>query len=237
MKAIGFLKPVRVEWLNITVEELIKGKEKNEIRDVLKRIVSNYYKSEDTIRKILAILMSTWVNAPEKNMCLRDRGVDLFKIANPDEKIALHFGMLMVTYPIFNDVVFIIGKAFYLENRFKLEYLKKRIFEKWGERETLRFSIDKIIKTLKDWELIVSKNSGVYEPGTKVTITNKDIKAFLIACYLKANGRSYIDIDEIENLYSFFPFNISVNLNELMNVDSLNVNKIDSVITVAVNKL
>lgn len=223
--------------MNIIVEEFIKGKEKNEIRDVLKRIVLNYYKSEDIIRKILIILMNIWVNAVEKNMCLRDRGVDLFKIVNLDEKIVLYFGMLMVIYLIFNDVVFIIGKVFYFENKFKLEYLKKRIFEKWGEREILRFLIDRIIKIFKDWGLIVSKNFGVYELRIKVIIINKDIKVFLIVCYLKVNERSYIDINEIENLYFFFLFNISVNLNELMNVDGLNVNKIDFVIMVVVNRL
>ncbi|CCJ33849.1 hypothetical protein [Caloramator australicus] len=235
MKLVGFLKPVKLEWLNLTVEELKKGNDSENIRQFLKDYISNFYQSKDTIRKAAAILMNAWVDVEYKN--IRDFALDLYDNVKEEEKIALHYGLMMIAFPIFNDIVSLIGKALYLDERFKLENIKNKIYEKWGERQTLKYSIDRIIMSLKEWGLIENEKIGIYKSGKKIIIENAQVKAFLIACYLIAQNRDYIDIVEAENLYSFFPFLYNLNLTELNNIDILSKNNIGSNIVIGVKDL
>lgn len=235
MKTVGFLKPVKADWLNLTVKELKEGKDKEEIRKSLKEYISNFYESKDTVRKAAAVLMNTWVDIDDENKNLRDLALSLFDNADEDEKIALHYGLMIAAFPIFYDVVFLIGKILYIDENFKIDYIKKRIYEKWGERQTVRYSIDRIIMSLKEWGLIENEKIGVYKIGKKIYINNDEIKAFLISSYLKVSERSYVDINEINNIYSLFPFVLDMNLSDIKKNNILSINNIGSSIVIGIS--
>lgn len=153
---------------------------------------------------------------------------------NAEEKIALHYGLMMLSFPIFNDIIYLIGKSLYLDEKFKLENIRRKIFEKWGERQTILYSINNIIFSLKEWGLIISEGKGLYTSGREIYISDSSIKCFLILCYLKASNRSYLDFAEIDKLYSLFPFEFDLNLNEITSSKMLNINRIGTYIVVGV---
>jgi hypothetical protein len=232
MKFVGFLKQVKLEWLNLTAEELKKGNDRKTIRQFLKDYIGNFYQSKTTIKKVAAILMNTWVDVEYKN--IRDFALALYDNVKEEEKIALHYGLMMIAFPIFNDTVSLIGKALYLNDRFKLKNIRNKICEKWGERQTIKYSFNRIIMSLKEWGLIENEKVGIYKSGRKIIIENAQVKAFLLACYLIAQNRDYIDLVEAENLYLFFPFSYSLNLTELSNQNVLSKNNIGSSIVIGV---
>lgn len=232
MKFVGFLKQVKLEWLNLTAEELKKGNDRKTIRRFLKDYISNFYQSQNTVKKVVAILMRTWVDVKYKN--IRDFALALYDNVKEEEKIALHYGLMMIAFPIFNDTVSLIGKALYLNDRFKLKNIRNKICENWGERQTIKYSFNRIIMSLKEWGLIENEKVGIYESGRKIIIENPRVKAFLLACYLIAQNRDYIDLVEAENLYLFFPFSYSLNLTELSNQNVLTKNNIGSSIVIGV---
>lgn len=235
MKFVGFLKPVKLEWLNMTADELKKGNlSSKEIKKLLKEHVSNFYKSPVTIRKSVSVLLKTWVDVDERTKFVRDFALDLYERANAEEKIALHYGLMMLSFPIFNDIIYLIGKSLYLDEKFKLENIRRKIFEKWGERQTILYSINNIIFSLKEWGLIISEGKGLYTSGKKIYISTSSIKCFLILCYLKASNRSYLDFAEIDKLYSLFPFAFDLNLNEITSSKMLSINRIGTNIVVGV---
>lgn len=140
----------------------------------------------------------------------------------------------MISFPIFNDIINLIGKSLYLDEKFKLENIRRKIFEKWGERQTILYSINNIIFSLKEWGLIISEGKGLYTSGKKVYISDRSIKCFLILCYLKASNRNYLDFAEIDNLYSLFPLEFDLNLNEITLSKMLSINRIGTNIVVGV---
>ncbi|KKC29840.1 VrlQ [Caldanaerobacter subterraneus KAk] len=233
MKFVGFLKPVKREWLDMTADELIRGNlTPKEIKEHLKNHVSNFYKSAVTTRKAVSVLLKTWVEVDEEKKFIRDLALALYERAKDEEKIALHFGLLILNFPIFNDIIYFIGKSLYLDEKFRLENIRKKIFEKWGERQTILYSINNILFSLKEWGLIINEKNGVYTTGRKINISDSSIKCFLILCYLKASNRSYLDFNEIGNLYSLFPFEFDLNLNEITSSRILSINKIGANIVI-----
>ncbi|HEY8361317.1 MAG TPA: hypothetical protein VIK77_00370 [Tissierellaceae bacterium] len=69
----------------------------------MKEYVSNFYKSTVTIRKSVSVLLKTWVDVDERTKFVRDFALDLYERANAEEKVALYYGLMMLSFPIFNE--------------------------------------------------------------------------------------------------------------------------------------
>ncbi|MCG0275622.1 MAG: hypothetical protein L5655_05565 [Thermosediminibacteraceae bacterium] len=47
--------------------------------------------------------MKTWVDVDERTKFVRDFALDLYERANAEEKVALYYGLMMLSFPIFNE--------------------------------------------------------------------------------------------------------------------------------------
>ena len=105
--------------------------------------------------------MTIWVKTHNEFTALKQQAL----VAYNDEKsnkLAIHWSMMLVAYPVFADVCALIGKLTNIQDTFTTSWLKEKLFEVWGERTTLLHSSDKILQTLKLIGAIENEKVGVY---------------------------------------------------------------------------
>jgi hypothetical protein len=179
-KIIGLSRSIRLEWLNKTVELVLEGKNETQIKDELNEYLSFEIKSPTVLRKTREILMNIWVRTPEELSTLKQQALEAYK-DEKSNKLALHWSMMLVAYPVFSDVCALIGKLTNIQDTFAASWLKEKLFEMWGERTTLFHSSDKILQTLKQIGAIENEKVGVYRIKKYPVTDVKTIQVLLLA--------------------------------------------------------
>jgi hypothetical protein len=197
-----------LEWLNKTVELLLEGKDVIQIKDELNEYLSFEIKSPTNLRKTREILMTIWVRTSDELSTLKQQALEAYK-DEKSNKLALHWSMMLVAYPVFSDVCALIGKLTNIQDTFATSWLKEKLFEMWGERTTLFHSSDKILQTLKQIGAIENEKVGVYRIKKYPVTDVKTIQVLLLAI-LHIRERAYYEIAELSSVPQAFPFEYNV---------------------------
>ena len=208
-KMVGLSRAIKIEWLNKVVDLVNEGMAPENIKEALNDYISFEIKSPDNIRKSRDILMNLWVYPfeNEKANLIRKQALDAIKNGN-DDKLAMHWCMLLLYYPVFVDVTGMIGKLSSMQDSFSLAWLKDKMFEEWGERATLFHSLDKIMQTLRQIGAVDSKN-GIYTVN-HYGIKDDGTKKVLLKTILALNMKAYYEPSELANVPQMFPFEYTV---------------------------
>lgn len=226
MKKVGFARRIKLEWLDKVVEFYKNEKDVKKIKDELDAFLVDQVKSKVNRGKSIDVLISSWVDVPEEFKYLRDKAVVLFDKVSEGEKKFIHWFMLISAFPLFSDISSVIGKLLSIQEEFKLDTVRQRIFEIWGERSTVKFSTDKIISSMVEWGVLSkAQKPGIYKKANTIEIKNKELKLLFLEVYLKSNKKSSISYAELSKLYIMFPFEVSFELGDFYDSPVLNVNK------------
>lgn len=221
-KMVGLSRPIKLEWLNKTVDLLMEGMDALQIKDELNEYLSFEIKSSINIRKTREILKAIWVNTPDELVSLKQNAFEAYKNKNED-RLAAHWCMLLVTYPVFSDVCSLIGKLTNIQDTFTTTWLKEKLYEVWGERETLLHSCDKILQTLKFMGVIENEKVGVYRIKKYKVESKKSIEVLLTAM-LHLKEKAYYEISELSCVPKLFPFVFDVSYEWLHNSEVFKLN-------------
>ena len=216
-RIVGLSRSIKSEWLNKTAELVLEGKGETQIKDELNEYLSFEIKSPIVLRKTREILMNVWVRIPNEFSILKQSALEAYK-DDKSNKLALHWSMMLVAYPIFSDVCALIGKLASIQDTFAASWLKEKLFEMWGERTTLFHSCDKILQTLKLIGAIENEKIGVYRIKKYPVTDVKTIQVLLLAI-LRLRERAYYEIAELSSIPQAFPFEYTVSLEWLNNSD------------------
>ena len=216
-KMIGLSRSIRLEWLNKTAELVLEGKDETQIKDELNEYLSFEIKSPTNLRKTREILTNIWVRTPDELSTLKQQALEAYK-DEKSNKLALHWSMMLVAYPVFCDVCALIGKLTNIQDTFTTSWLKEKLFEMWGERTTLLHSSGKILQTLKLIGAIKNEKVGVYRINKYPVTDAKTIQVLLLAI-LHLKERAYYEIAELSSVPQAFPFEYIVSLEWLYNSD------------------
>ena len=208
-KTVGFLCPLKLEWLDRVVDLVIEGMETENIREALNDYISLELKSPDNIRKTRESLMKLWVYpfADENVNIFRKQAIDAIKDGEKN-RIALHWCMLLICYPVFSDVAEMIGKIMNMQESFSLAWLKGKMAEHWGERATLLRSVEKVMQTMKQMGVLCSEK-GIYTIN-QTKIEDDFTKKVIIKTILALKIKAYYEPSELANIPQMFPFEYSI---------------------------
>lgn len=221
-KMVGLSRPIKLEWLNKTVDLILEGMDESQIKDELNEYLSFEIKSPTNLRKTREILMAIWVNTPDELVSLKQCAYEAYKNKNED-RLAAHWGMLLVTYPVFSDVCSLIGKLTNIQDTFTTAWLKDRLYEVWGERTTLLYSIDKILQTLKSMGAIETVKAGVFQIKKHEVALENSIEVLLRAMLL-LKKKAYYEVSELSCVPKLFPFVFDVSHEWLHNSEVFKLN-------------
>lgn len=222
-KMVGLSRPIKVEWLDKTVGLLLEGKDARQVKEELNEYLSFEITSPINLRKTREILLAIWVNTSDELVPLKQKALEAYKENKHGDGLAAHWCMLLVTYPVFSDVCSLIGKLASIQDTFTTAWLKDRLYEVWGERATLLYSIEKMLQTLRFIGVIETVKPGVFQVK-KYEVTSKKSIEILIMALLFLKESPYYEISELSCVPKLFPFDFEVSYEWLHNSEVFKLN-------------
>ncbi len=202
---IGLSKNIKLEWMNLAADQHLLGKSQTEAMPIIDNKIHESITCQANLRTIRAVLLNMWFKNEDwflENASEAARGMP------SDERIAIHWSLLLKRYPVFYDLCTVIGGLFEYRDEITLGQIRNRIFEKWGARDTLQSSLSKNIQMFKELNALVAvKPTGTYKCN-KMAVSDVNIMYLLCAATIQASGKEYMSWEEIIHHPALFAFNI-----------------------------
>src|SRR6266545_1787373 len=197
---IGFSQRVRLEWLEHTANYVLAGNEKSALNEALQELLREKISvGGQAIRgnreKIITILLKVWVTVPRELESLRLDGLDLIRRLPRTEHVAVHWGMVMASYPFWAGVA---------------AQVQRRVREQYGERETVSRAARRVLRSFLDWGVLSETTvKGVYSSGISQAIDDPQLLSWLIEATLRARANGSVPLKELIESPSLFPFRLN----------------------------
>lgn len=223
--AIGFDRRVRCEWLDSVANKQAAGAKLLELRQFGHRLLRSEYPGDDARGKTLTVIFHLWVNVPDRAVALRDGASKLLAELDPAERIALHWGLGLATYPFFRDVADATGRFLALQDSVSLAQLQRRLAERWGERSTVQRAAQRIVRSWIDWgALKETKQRGTYALDRRLEVTGV-LASWLVEAVLIGADTESQAVTKIRTAPQLFPFDMRISGHELRRAPRLVVHR------------
>lgn len=213
-RMVGLSRNLKMAWLNQAAELTFSDMTENEIKESLNKYLSFEIDSPINVRKTREILMCIWFYDHAHTKKLRPAARKLIR-KYPDYALELHWSMMLAAYPVFVHMCKLIGKMTEFQDEITLTRLKQKLFEEWGERTTLYHSVDKLVSTLKGFDVLICDKPGKYYIK-KHRIAEDEISSFMVYTMMHVDGSGYYSFQEINSSTYLFPFEYRVTKDMLL---------------------
>lgn len=212
---IALDREISLEMLEKTVNMHLAGNDRAAIKEYLNESLREKLPAiSDSVRgtrsKTITILMKIWVSVPSEMEEFRNSGIELLKILPKEKHIGIHWGMTMAIYPFWGIVAASVGRLLQLQENISSSQVQKRIKEKYGERETVFRSVQRLLRSFIDWGVLMEANEkGVYAQGKSVSLDHPKMIAWLFEAILNSRPEGKAPISELIHNMCLFPFHLS----------------------------
>jgi hypothetical protein len=214
-KVIGFNQKIKLNYLEFSAF-YIKNHNNNSLGEALEKYLAKEIKGQNRRKKAINILKKIW--SPQRG-ALRDEALEMIPELPAKERLAVYWGMLLLTYPFFYEVVKTVGNVLKLQSDFASSQIMRKIKAIFGERRPVEVAVSEVIGTLKDWRVIemVSKPKGLYVPSPKIQLISKQLSLWLMKIILQCSEAEMIPFSLLTNDPCLFPFAYEVSLYDMEN--------------------
>ncbi|MGD0627136.1 MAG: hypothetical protein ABSB32_20815 [Thermodesulfobacteriota bacterium] len=212
---IGFSQRIRLEWLEQTARLILAGNEQATINAGLQELLKDKVSIGGTAErgnreKIITILLKVWLTAPTELDGLRLDGLELLKQLSSQDRMTVHWGMVMAVYPFWASVASQVGRLLKLQDSAAAAHIQRRMREQYGERETVSRAARRVLRSYLDWGVLkATKMKGVYQQGLSLPLHDRKLIAWLIEASLYSRSNGSASTREIIEHPSLFPFQIA----------------------------
>jgi len=209
---VGLDRRVDLEWLDAVACRVAAGEPQQEVRKFAFKLLEGAVRgsANNSARgKTVTVLCHIWSTVPKSCVALRDRAAKLLLEAEHDQRISIHWAMMTATYGFFEAVAEHAGRLLSLQGSFTLVQLTRRISEDWGERSTLSRAVQRIVRSMVQWGVLVdAQQKGVYRAADRPRIVTSSGCELLLESLLVNKGGSSIPVEQAERHPGFFPFTL-----------------------------
>ena len=212
---IGFSQRIRLEWFEQTANLILAGNDKTAVNDSLQEMLKDKVSvGGQAVRgnreKAITILMKTWLTVPSGLEALRDEGLKILQGLPRKDRIALHWGMALATYPFWGAVAAHTGRLLRLQGTAVAAHVQRRVKEQYGERETASRAARRVLRSFIDWGVLnETQDKGVYAQGSQYSIQDPKLIAWLVEASLHARMNGSAAIKDLLDSPSIFPFRLA----------------------------
>lgn len=226
---IGLDRRIDLEWLDAAAGCAKASPTNAEMRTHLWNVLDGAVsgdKFNSARGKTVTVLNHIWGEVPEPATSLRARAAAHVEGSGPDERLALHWAMLVGTYPIFTDTAAAVGRLLMLQGSFTLAHLTRRLVGVWGERSTLQRAAQRIVRSMVQWGVLRDTNTrGMYEAVPRRTKLGPAVGLLLIEALLIDAEESAVALDQLRGHPAVFPFELDVNANHVRTASQFRVHR------------
>lgn len=216
LRRVGFDRIIKIEWLDAIAGEMQNEKDVKVLREYLHDLLKNEHPTFEARRKTITVLMRIWVFVPEEQINMRDRALQVIGGASSQERLLIYWGMILLAYPFFRDIVIIIERLCSLQGEFSTSQVARKIQRSWGQRTTVEKAVPRVIRSLYEWGVIEKTTEpGGYMPSAKIEALATDLELWFIEAVLKSGDSDFIALDQLPNISCAFPFSLGVSVSDL----------------------
>ncbi len=217
-KGIGFTRNIYLTWLDAAAALCGEMDDPAEIRARLEPVVGQKINSAVNRRKAIDILINIWVKSAEIAPALRDEAVARFQTTPAvGDRLWLHYGLTLLTYPVFREVTASIGQLGRAEENVTPAMVKGRLIAGRGQLGSLAKAVERILFSLRDWGLLIpSGQRYTYALQRQAfSASETDVEAWLLACALRAHPAEELPFADLLHLPELFPFRFTLAVDHL----------------------
>lgn len=219
-QTIGFDRKIQLDWLDATADWAAQGLGLPEIRSRIGRLLEGQVAGSghrSAREKTMTVLLHVWVVVPRTLAPLRDEGLALLRDRSGRDRLPLHWGMCVSTYPFFRDVAATTGRLLALQGKAALSQITRRTAESWGERSTVIRAAQRVVRSLVEWGVLKeTEGRGIFAAAPRIAIANRDgIGAWLVETAISNCDRRGRPLRSLLTNSAFFPFVLHLSPREL----------------------
>lgn len=232
-KMIGLSRNLKLPWLNKAAELSSSELTEQEIKEQLNEYLAFEISSPTNLRKTREILLNIWVYDNTINNRLRKEAVSILHDM-PEYALVIHWCMMLATYPVFADMCKLIGKLSEFQDEITLSQIRQKLYDEWGERSTLYHSIDKLISTLNELDVLHRNQPGKYQI-VKHSVRSSRVSAFMVYAMMLMDDRGYYSFADLSSAVFFYPFEYQIEKEILLSDNRFSMNNFGGQLSISVN--
>lgn len=216
-KIIGFDRKIELSWLDATAYWTSQGLSKNDTHQKLHELLEGRLSDQgerSALSKTTTVLLHIWHEVPDSLTAFRNEGLSLYRRYSGKEKVALHWGMCLATYSFFHNAAEVIGKLLEIQRHFGASQVHRRMQEFYGERSTLLYAIQRVVRSISSWGLLDQGNKrGDYMPIEKIDLRLKSgLSEWLAEALFHGRSATIIPLERLASATALFPFDLALSL-------------------------
>lgn len=227
--SIGFDRRIDVDWLDAAAAQTAADVSPNEMRCYLWNLLDGVVRGDkfNSARgKTVTVLNHIWGEVPASAAALRDRAIAQLSTSTAEERLALHWAMMVGTYPIFTDVAIATGRLLALQGSFSLAHLTRRLVDTWGERSTLKRAAQRIVRSMIQWGILQDTTMrGMYASVVRRRAVRPAVGAVLIEALLLDAEEATISLNQLNGHPALFPFEVDINAGQVRGLSQFRVHR------------
>ncbi|AHY11666.1 hypothetical protein U9413_03315 [Escherichia coli] len=212
---IGFNRHLEMDWLVQTASWSANGIHGQALKNKIDSLLAPSFDSKVAQDKTRNLLFGIWDSESKSVPKAFHSDACKLLIEHSEINIAIHWGMMLVKYPFFYNIVVQIGRMTKHEGLFIYNQLEQRITEIYGDTSTIKRCMQFVVRTLINLELLSNPKSGTYQLRKSIVIKYDNVIAWLTEVSVRAQGNSSKSMSAIINDPAWFPFDINFNENRL----------------------
>lgn len=232
-KMVGLNVSLKMGWMKKAVELLGQGLSEEDYKNVLKEHLSFEIDSPTNLRKAKDNLTFIWYKDTEDYAKLQQEGRQLVQ-KYPEHIAAIGWCMVPMAYPVFYDLAKLMGKMFEFQDTITTGQIRQKMFDEWGERSTLDYSVGKVIAAMKSLGAVNSPQTGKYQ-ACSIPVNNKEVISFMVRVAMKLDCSSYYAFSSLTNFTFLFPFEYKVTKEQLMQDERFTLSTFNATLSVALS--
>jgi hypothetical protein len=220
-RIIGFDRKIQLAWLDATADWAAQGISVPEIRSKLHELLEKEIAGEGphgARGKTITVLLHVWVLVPDNLVPLRDDGLRLLCGVPGQDRLPLHWGMCMASYPFFRDVAATTGRLLALQGTAVLSQITRRMAGVWGDRSTLNRAVQRVLRSLVLWGVLhETSDRGIFAPAPKRPVKDSTrLSPWLLEASILNSGRRMHSLQGLLTGTALFPFALSANPQDVL---------------------
>jgi len=227
-KNIGFNRNLYRPWLDAAAAFCSETDDLVEVRACLEPVVEQDIKSAVNRRKAIDTLINICGKSADIAPGLHREALTRFQTTPTiADRLWLHYGMTLLTYPFFREVSATIGQLGRHEETISPAMVKQRMIAERGELGSLEKAVERVMFSMRNWGLLApSSQRYAYTPRVQALSTNQiSLELWLLACALNAHPADELPFADLLHLPELFPFRFAVKVDDARQHPSLAVQR------------